>query len=291
MNHNLLKVAISALSVALGCMIEAVPAQAYSLNINNAGFETPFINGGPGNFATNDSRFVFNGNSTISSVPGWSLYNPTNQSTSSSTSSNPHAIGFAVSNPSRSLVPDGATEGNQALALFPLLGTDNLADNALQNTVQATQATGIPSGNIVWGESQTLADVLSPNTTYTLSVDIINPQDSNPPTGFALTGFAGYAVQLLAGNTILAQDINNNPPADAQSTTSTISYAAPATGNFIGQPLQIRLIDLNQAAGRDVDFDNVRLEATPVPEPSAILGILLVGGIGFGLKRSRKLLQ
>jgi hypothetical protein len=48
-------------------------------------------------------------------------------------------------------------------------------------------------------------------------------------------------------------------------------------------------LNLPQGSGSEVDFDNARLAAEPVPEPSAILGILAATSIGYAMKRkSRK---
>ncbi|MEK6236955.1 MAG: PEP-CTERM sorting domain-containing protein, partial [Planctomycetales bacterium] len=56
----------------------------------------------------------------------------------------------------------------------------------------------------------------------------------------------------------------------------------------LGQALEIRLFNLNQMdlpdPGIEVDFDDVRLDATPIPEPSSWL-LLWGAALGLGLRR------
>lgn len=129
-----------------------------------------------------------------------------------------------------------------------------------------------------FGLTQTLTHNLAPNTTYTLEVDIGNiasgiALDNTP---YNLSGFPGYRIDLLAGNTLLTSDLNTLSPADGQWATSTLTYT---TGNLVdpNQALQIRLVNLNNidpnhpTADIEVDFDNVRLSAVPaIPEPASL---------------------
>jgi hypothetical protein len=65
----------------------------------------------------------------------------------------------------------------------------------------------------------------------------------------------------------------------------TVNYTSGRSDPLIGQPLQIRLTSL----GTQTNFDNITLDASPIPEPSAILGLLGFGllGIGSTLKQKR----
>lgn len=117
---------------------------------------------------------------------------------------------------------------------------------------------------------QTLLTVLQPGE-YTLQVDVGNRLDS---------GFPGYRIELLAGGSVLAQDNSSLTPALGTFQTSTISYTAAANDAHLGAALQIRL----SSAGVQTNFDDVRLDFQPVPEPSTavLMGLgalgLLVGG-------------
>ncbi|MBI5575160.1 MAG: hypothetical protein HY896_02215 [Deltaproteobacteria bacterium] len=123
---------------------------------------------------------------------------------------------------------------------------------------------------------QDLGDVLTANTTYRLRVDIGNPGSAS---------FGGYTVQLMTveGNSVLVQDINTLAPADKQFLISDIFYTALASDTNLGRHLRINLISL----GSQTDFDNVRLDAAPVPIPN--VAWLFSSGVVtlFGLKRRR----
>lgn len=122
--------------------------------------------------------------------------------------------------------------------------------------------------------SQVLSAVLQPNTQYTLGAYV----------GRRLViGFQGYDIQLWAGNTLLAS--NNSPtPVAGTFVPVTVNYTSGSSGP-IGQRLEIRLL----SSGVQANFDKITLNASPIPEPSAILGLLGFGllGIGSTLKQKR----
>jgi hypothetical protein len=117
---------------------------------------------------------------------------------------------------------------------------------------------------------QVLAAVLTANTQYSLQVDIGRRL---PPTAFP-----GYTVELLAGSTPLGSESSLTPALGAFS-TSTIMYTALGTDPLLGQPLQIRFTSVFT----QTNFDNVRLDAAPVPEPATVAlasnGLLIVGAL------------
>ena len=143
-------------------------------------------------------------------------------------------------------------------------------------------AVGIPDGsNVGWSNggtiSQMLTEVLSPGT-YTLLVDIGHRLD---------TAFPGYAIQLLAGGTLLAQDDSTLSLDPGTFATSTVTYTASAGDPLLGQSLEIRLI----SSDVQMNYDNVRLSVgtSAVPEPSSVfmLGLGAFGLIGVTIRRRR----
>lgn len=120
------------------------------------------------------------------------------------------------------------------------------------------------------GLSQTLGATLQLNTTYTLQVEVGNiANDPNPPhSSFNFSGFPGYRIDLLAGGTVIASDNNSLLPAEGQFLTSTVLLSIGGSHAQAGQTLAIRLVNLDGDNGIEVNFDNVRLDASPIPEPA-----------------------
>lgn len=203
-----------------------------SLVISNHSFELPAI--GPGTF------------STTAAPPGWSAYG--------------NAINFGnrtigVLRPVTTTlyavpVPDGRNVG----VIF-------LMDNQASQTFFA----GIEAGM-----RQTLAATLQTRRQYALRVEVGNiANDVNAP--FLFGGFPNYRIDLLAGTNVLASDLNTLRPGEGRFLTSTVSVAIAASHPFAGQPLGLRLVNLNNAPGIEVNFDNVRLDSTPVGRPPITL--------------------
>ena len=248
----------------------ASAAGGVPLAIDNPGFEALYFAGNlPAQYMGDVPPGAF---PTGGPPSGWTLFAP---------SGPPGLVG--VLNPAQPPVatcfPDGAPEGDNVLLLF-----------------QSGAAGGNP-----YGVTQVLSEELAPNTRYTLTVEVGNIASCAglvaPYLGFfALDGFPGYQVQLLAGGTLLAEDDNSLfdelLPAEGEFRTSRFVYQ---TGPSVapGQLLEIRLISLNQGTAVpgqgavEVDFDDVRLEATPVvPVPGApslgVVGaVLLAAGWRF----------
>ena len=114
---------------------------------------------------------------------------------------------------------------------------------------------------------QTLTATLEANTTYELLVDIGNIATGTAVSGetFPLEGLPGYRVELLAGGTVIASDDNSLAGSIPEGAfgESVITFNPGDANPQLGQPLGIRLINLNQTAGvpagndLEVDFDNV----------------------------------
>lgn len=126
------------------------------------------------------------------------------------------------------------------------------------------------------GLTKVLAEPLGANMRYTLTVEVGNIASGTnaPPFDifYNLEGFPGYRVQLLAGGEVIAEDDNTLAPTipEGQFRTSVIEVDIAADHPRLGQALEVRLINLNipgteEAPGIEVNFDNVRLDASPVP--------------------------
>lgn len=147
------------------------------------------------------------------------------------------------------------------------------------------------------GLQQTLASTLQTSTQYTLTVDVGNFAPSG--TEFDFTGFPGYRIELLAGDTVIASDNNSLTIGEGIFLPSTVTYTSGATDALAGQALSIRLLNLNGTHlpnfpiarsgnyGIEVNFDDVRLDATPVPEPSALVLAGSAGLLAWQARRSR----
>jgi hypothetical protein len=117
------------------------------------------------------------------------------------------------------------------------------------------------------GMQQTLAATLQLATEYTLSVEIGNMASAPPPNDFDFDGFPGYRVELLAGGVVIASDENSLLPGEGRFLTSTVEVTIGDSHPQAGQALGIRLTNLDAAPGTEVNFDDVRLDATALVCP------------------------
>ncbi len=137
----------------------------------------------------------------------------------------------------------------------------------------------VPDGvQVAWGNEdatifQRLSATLESNTKYTLGVYVGQRNRS---------GFVGYNIELLAGNTVLASN-NSITPDPGTFSLVNVHYTSSNNDPLIGQALGIRL----SSSGIQTNFDNVTLDATAVPEPLTILGVGTA--IGFGTIFKRKI--
>lgn len=165
-------------------------------------------------------------------VPGWQIYDPSNLFANQGSN-------YSTLNPATISFPNQATEGGNTLGLY------------MEN----------PVGSGIAGLSQTLNQVLSAETTYTLNVDVGDPL----PDEFTGEGFPGYSIQLLAGGQLIAQDYNTQAIAPGSFISSTLRYTASANDPYLRQPLEIRLLNPLLGTGKEVNFDNVQLYETKLP--------------------------
>lgn len=196
-----------------------------SLVVNNHSFELPIIAAG-----------TF---SATAAPTGWSVYG--------------NGINFGyrtigVLRPATTtLYVEPAPDGNNVGLVF-------LLDNQANQTQFA---------NIEAGMQQTLTATLQPLRRYTLRVEVGNIANGTNGT-FQFGGFPNYRIDLMAGTNVIASDLNSLLPGEGRFLTSTITVATAASNPFVGQPLGIRLVNLNNAPGIEVNFDNVRLDSSPV---------------------------
>jgi hypothetical protein len=138
-----------------------------------------------------------------------------------------------------------------------------------------------PDGSVN-GLGQVLTQLFTADTAYTLTVDVGN--------SYAYY-WSGYSVQLLAGGTVIKEDYDTLWPDYYLWATSTVEYTYdPAHSDLVGQPLEIRLLNL----GLDIDappegeyvgveFDNVRLTAdTLFPPAPGMVTVELTLAVGDG---------
>lgn len=184
-----------------------------------------------------------------------------------------NALGVIRPLPGLEYFPGGTTEGHNAALVF---------------------LAGAGPGEA--GLQQTLASTLQPGLRYTLQVDVGNIASGTSLPGssggagvyFNLAGFPGYRIDLLAGGQVLASDANSLggliPEGDFR--TAALSFESGlAPASLLGQALGIRLVNLKLPGtpampNIEVDFDKVRLDASPVPEPRrALLGLAGLAGL------------
>ena len=226
------------LLLGMPLLLRGTPALAAPLAIANPGFEAQVQ--APNSF-------------TNLPLTGWLPYNNGNVSGEFIGTLNATATTY---------FPAGAPEGvNVAIAFMDFGGT----------------------ANVEFGIEQTLATTLQPDTLYTLDVEVGNiASGSTGPTFFDLDGYNGYRIELRAGTTVLAMDDDTLTIAEGTFETSNVVFDSTGVDTgLIDTPLTIRLIHLNRVdpafpgSHREIDFDDVRLDASAAPSPVPLLGVAM----------------
>jgi autotransporter-associated beta strand protein len=138
-------------------------------------------------------------------------------------------LDFYVWNPSTDFYGAGAPEGQNIADLF--------------------------GSSVASGCSQFLQGAegqLQVDTTYALKVKVGNN---------LLDTFAGYTVQLVVDDEVIAQDDNSQSPGSGSFVAISVNYVYdPADSHLLGSPIEIRLLSkgLGGSVG-DVNFDNVQI--------------------------------
>jgi hypothetical protein len=140
---------------------------------------------------------------------------------------------------------------------------------------------GNATGFIARTQGQDLGVNLAANTTYTLQVDLINDW------GYVPSRLLQYDIALHAGSNEVGRLTGDQTFADAATgklelDLTAITGASPAG---LGQPLWI---ELGSHHGNTV-YDNVRLDASPVPEPSSVVLLIsaLIGLVAYAWRKRR----
>lgn len=188
--------------------------------------------------------------------------------------------------------PDGMTNGGNGPTYFLGTLTPFEPDPLGMPGVYTNFPAGAPEGQRVaiafnfegsggqgeYGIEQRLTDRFQPHTIYTLQVEIGDIASGTAMSGefFPLDGFSGYRAELTADGATIAEDNNTlaSVLTDGQFATSTIEFVTGASPP--DAEIGIRLVNLNDVdpdfpfSDLEVDFDHVRLDATPVPEPGVM---------------------
>jgi len=234
----------------------------------------PLANGN----ASFEDNFVPDGEFSGPQPAGWALYDPDGLVQPGIPGSGINAVGVLNPTDTSFFMPGSVPDGSNVALIY------------LEQQAGTTTA-----GSLV-GLAQSFAGVLLAHTRYTLSVGVGNIGSgtglgASAGFGFAdLSGFPGYRVELLAGGQVIAFDDNSLGANIAEQSfqTSSVDFTVGASHPMAGSVLGVRLINLNATGNlseraREVDFDDVRLIATAVPEPQEYA--LLLGGLAVLLWR------
>lgn len=248
------------------CRFIAVPLLAISAGIlSHAASAVPLVVMNPG-FEDTSGHTVVN-EFTLGTPTDWNIYDP---------------MGI-TGNPDLFL---GTLEPN---------GTDFFNATAPEGVKVAIlfNRVGVPTEE--YGLVQSLTDTLMANTRYELRVQVGNIASGTDENlnFYNLDGFSGYRVELLAGGVVVAQDNNSLTIPEGEFAESVVTLDVGAGHAQLGQLLGIRLVHINEVpAGmedvtdldREVDFDDVRLDATAIPAPGG-LALMLVAVLGVAMRR------
>eukprot|EP01083_Nonionella_stella_P178310 629473_1 len=222
---------------------------AASIPITNSGFEVDYIYPN----TPNNSYWYYNDPPT-----GWSVYDSRGEWRHIITVSEWRGIhnptgGTTYNDP---IYGDHAPEGNCAVWLY--VGSAS------------------SEGDGAWGLYQTLTGyTLTADVTYQLTTLVANPSDNCWDTssdGYDCTdtdltggsGFPGYQLQLIAGDTVVAQDDNSLTIPEAEWRLSTVVFTPSPSNAQLGQTLGVRILNKNHLmnGGLEVDFDAITLTTT-----------------------------
>ncbi|MEP4079064.1 dienelactone hydrolase family protein [Haloferula sp.] len=170
--------------------------------------------------------------------------------------------------------PNGILNGNNlSIGLINPTGSTFFPGGAPEGSLAAIVYLQGAYGSGEVGIQQTLADTLELKTRYTLQVDVgnIDSGQGSPSSAdggavfYNLNGFPGYRIDLMAGDQVIASDTGAEI-GEGLWVTREVTIDIGDSHPLEGADLRIRLVNLNIAdapdPGIEVDFDDVRLEAT-----------------------------
>ncbi len=212
------------------------------------------------------------------------LLNINNSSFESPTAGSAQFVGGTTTGPTNWTVYNmGVTSTNRYFGVWNPATTASYLDPVPSGTNIGVVFLDDATGNEA-GLQQTLAATLQISTQYTLTVSVGNfaPSMGDP---WDFTGFPGYRVDLLAGSVVLNSDNNTLAPGEGRFLLSTVTFTTGLSHANAGESLGIRLVNLN-GPGVEVNFDQVQLDATAVPEPSSAVLVAFAGWLALQARRS-----
>ncbi len=160
------------------------------------------------------------------------------------------------------------------------IGTDG-TNWAFVNLTNSNNPLNPASGTI----TSDLVTTFAPNTTYDLTVAV----GSNTQLNYGYYAPGNFVVSILANGTPVASGSLDGSTLTLGTLVdlSTTPFTTGASGGVVGDNLTIQLYSVSNntsqnGGGQQSLFDNVRLSASPVPEPASLL-LSGFAAIGLGL--------
>lgn len=124
--------------------------------------------------------------------------------------------------------------------------------------------------------SQTLSNTYQAGQVYTLTVQVGDSYEGPSPVSDPVNNPDGlaYAIQLMAGSTVLASASDTVFPAANNSIFVPVVFDTADDPSAIGQPITIAI---RGYTGGSATFDNVTLDAVPEPAALSLLGLGVLG--------------
>ena len=147
----------------------------------------------------------------------------------------------------------------------------------------------VSAGGVGWTNAVPLG-LFQPSTTYTLTIAAgVRLDDATMGDAISEGTISFIANNLNSVPTAISRlSINRNLIPAGTFADFTTSFTTPASGEFVGEAFKVQF---GYAAGNasGIVFDNVRVDATAVPEPSAALlsFLSITGMLGCRFRRTR----
>jgi hypothetical protein len=183
-------------------------------------------------------------------------------------------------------MPDLTSGGNTWTNTYPDWDAPATPGDAFVEFISGFAADGMQHiGVATNGEvSQNLGVQLLPNSIYQLTVAVGNRMNFVSATGNESTFGLYVGGDAAAGGTLVAESVVDAFPIPVGTFEDfTLTYttgAAPPTGDLY--------IALSSGGGNRGHFDNIRLDASAIPEPSTLAMVLMAGiGVMCAVRRRR----